>query len=1098
MPKKVIRQQKQKNRDEMKKDFHNSLNVIGKSVEIVTERFGPDGKMFDAEGDHPAFLSKDEYDKIKIDIPEGLDENMVTAVVMGSIMRPDRLSDRILSSGSSIDSSNDILGFNRTFVMENLINGDRRQGEFVDLLPKARQEAKDALIDYGKGKKDAVNKMLKDFMDAGISSSRKFGRDVGYKPNQIRIPEYCVVQLAAKLIDDPNMPPMDGISEIDRMRLKNHVKMQNAVDDYIRAGDKLLNSTPPAGSEERKKLAEEFIFNRLLANIGQQEIKKGQAELNSELVGGMLKKIGVEPADVMETETDFYKLSKNPGVMKATIPILDTYQKYHISDIQAILAEPDGKEKLMQVYGDAIRNSDHYKEIVEAADSNALSDVLDSYSSGKSFEQEYPDIKVPKASAQINKNHKAAYDKEMAVIEKNVVGKAIDSGVLYNIDRKKYGINSTDPDQMKKNADIIKQMYKDLNKTDSWYKRSSETFRNLKKELKGLSSYAKKLADTGREPTEKELAEYERKARKVNALTEKYINNKVVNGNYAQKRVTAVSNIRRHLGANLKSVLTSYENKLNEKDEKLMDDINNDFFEKERPKKYLEHTLNVINSKAAEIEDVKKKSDAMALSNDSVKNVFRGEKWKNADLAKVNNPFGYSIDRTGAYGIAIAAMAAEGKYTLKELTDPNFKQQEKAEKFNEVMQHIQGGTKEDQKWIAENIYKGQKEMLKIVDKEVKNIDFTNPDYKKNEKWLELKSLSYAYFDTWQEMSHCEDEIMPLVQAEMPQIKKYDEYTNLMSLKMGPVMDLKNSDEFISTYTSQMAQNHEVIDTRGSSMVTNLIQEKLVGNLIKETKESNPKVPYSEQFLKKENAEKLQALSQITFNEKVDSLKMDFAMSQDTDKVLGKFLDGSALKDVKAVFDPKKKGSNSIKITGLPTIDQVMKDLKYETMDQLNTKEIDRLKDKSVLKLEKQEDKASPIHKAYLEKAENAVESLSKMIKDKTPLTGNNRDMAREYIKNIFAEKMVGVLEKIGVKFPENSSNEIENTINNLPQFKKATEYIGTGTIAEFAFEDKATELIKSSMKDIEKSINKAQDQKELQQQKEMGRDVAADNRALNM
>ena len=121
-----------------------------------------------------------------------------------------------------------------------------------------------------------------------------------------------------------------------------------------------------------------------------------------------------------------------------------------------------------------------------------------------------------------------------------------------------------------------------------------------------------------------------------------------------------------------------------------------------------------------------------------------------------------------------------------------------------------------------------------------------------------------------------------------------------------------------------------------------------------------------------------------------------------------------------------------------------------------------------------------------------------MIKDKTPLTGNNREIAVNCIKDIFAEKMIGVLEKDGVKLPMNSKKDIEKTIVNLPQFKKATEYIGTGTIGEFAYEDKATELIKSSMKDIRKELDKTDVSKELKLASEKKKNKVIEDKALNI
>ena len=65
--------------------------------------------------------------------------------------------------------------------------------------------------------------------------------------------------------------------------------------------------------------------------------------------------------------------------------------------------------------------------------------------------------------------------------------------------------------------------------------------------------------------------------------------------------------------------------------------------------------------------------------------------------------------------------------------------------------------------------------------------------------------------------------------------------------------------------------------------------------------------------------------------------------------------------------------------------------------------------------------------------------------------------------------------------------EIEKTMETLPQFQKATEYIGAGTLGEFAFEGAANGFVKESIADIQKNlleVKQAEKQAQLEKQAE--------------
>ncbi len=774
------------------------------------------------------------------------------------------------------------------------------------------------------------------------------------------------------------------------------------------------------------------------------------------------------------------------------------YQQYHISDQQVILSRPNGIEELRKYYKNAILKSDLYKDLVEAEGDDIVHE-LDDVSTLK-YMKEYPDVKLPNVSAEINKSHEDAYNKILKQVEKDVTQYIVDKELLYKEDEKDYGIKSFSKKDLEKNAKIMSDMYKTLTDNDVWYKRSSTQFKDLKREMKNLKEMAERMARNGTEPTLKDLSDYEKKAREVNSLTENYLDyKKVAKGDYAKGRLKAVQNIRRHLGTNLKSILITHntieEQKLNREKEELNRELQKNAKEREEQlarENGKAQTKEALERFSGRMERMKK----MDLGLEENKKVFLGDKYTLKDT-KENVPAGYTVWRTAGFSITIMALAAEGKYTMEQLLDPNQIQKEKREMFDQVYTRMKTKTDENQKWIAKQIYEGQKVAFGMIDEYSKDIDFRDTSFVLDEKENKMEAMNKIVFDAWQEMSHCKNEIVELAQKDDPQIKGYDQIKDKISNRIGP---LSNPTAIVSKSVKQITdivEGKSKVQNYAGPIVLQLIQAKINAVGMDELALKDEKgelLPYTQRFTEKQS--KRLEIDQIlaTLDKGISDLGVSLANDPKAFfDVAPKLLDGSAFKDIKTIRGEESPSNpmGSLEIKGIPTKEQLLADVKYEKMIKNEPQKLDFMKNTAIIKYDQEAEKASPVHLKFIEKSKAAVTTLHDMIKGGIKLVGEKREVAKNCLKDIMAEKIVGFMEKSGMKLSADSEKDISRKIEKLPAFEKATDYIGMGELGAFVYEDKAKNLMKESVMEIQKnqaeSQKKEQEQKNLENQAEKGK-----------
>ena len=197
----------------------------------------------------------------------------------------------------------------------------------------------------------------------------------------------------------------------------------------------------------------------------------------------------------------------------------------------------------------------------------------------------------------------------------------------------------------------------------------------MKEGLEKLKKAAQDLAKK-ENPTAKDFGEYDKLARNVDQLADAYlVYKKDPKGDYAQARVKNVQQLRRHLGANLRAMENAYQEMEKKQDDDLQKQMNKEFRKnireaeiKERGEKYLPITKQAIDKELERGSARKEQLEKYSIFN--AREVYAGKNFNPEELKTMKVPGGYSIGRAGGFSVTLMSLAAEGKYTMEQLLDP--------------------------------------------------------------------------------------------------------------------------------------------------------------------------------------------------------------------------------------------------------------------------------------------------------------------------------------------------------------------------------------------------------------------------------------------
>ena len=316
-----------------------------------------------------------------------------------------------------------------------------------------------------------------------------------------------------------------------------------------------------------------------------------------------------------------------------------------------------------------------------------------------------------------------------------------------NINVKKYEFNSLSADSIKKNAAFASSLYETLKSLKYPARRNGEPtdkellFNSILENAKTTRDMAAELSAKKRGVSMSETSFYSTYLNNVIDCCKEYekaMGNPVTEAD--KKRVRGIKAIRAAAVKNKSSL-----------------DKTTDRIEKEIKGKVLDETFGTYFKFSA--------------TSSQAKHSFFGDKYYDVS-SRMENGNGYSMPRTGGMSIAVFALLNEGM-SFKDLTDPAKKIAEKQAMYEKVTQMVIQNDAESQKWIAETIYNGHKNCMKMIDEQSKKLDFgKRRELIKDETYCRLMTLSFYDFDCWQEMAHCKDEITAVAAKDDPAIKEY--------------------------------------------------------------------------------------------------------------------------------------------------------------------------------------------------------------------------------------------------------------------------------------------------------------------------------------
>ncbi|MBR6381885.1 MAG: hypothetical protein IKS07_09470, partial [Lachnospiraceae bacterium] len=371
------------------------LNGKKKSLQGIRSRMASLDGIYGVSGQLPPTVNPDaqnEYNQIRLPVPEGLSPHMVTMIALGCAMDPSRL-DRELTSSSVGGSS--MAAFNQDFLVENIAAGDDRSAKFYAPLLESRRAAKEALEKYASGDTEEVKRHLRTLIQAalnGVSFITFFD-----KPNSLtRAP----LEMAYELVQQNFLGLGDELNEMDKRNLSAAIKQIEATNAALEMEVKELENPSPAGSPQRESFALELLLRvgtgrvNDLRSVATYDRSVQRYETLAEKYGFMRDPQTGKRTQELKNLEDRQKGGVDVGVF--TLGIFDSMTVLP-DETQFLLGGEQGGAELRALYEEAIKGSELYKKLVEAKDAEELKQAIEE--ADRANLTKYPSVQVPTQEA---------------------------------------------------------------------------------------------------------------------------------------------------------------------------------------------------------------------------------------------------------------------------------------------------------------------------------------------------------------------------------------------------------------------------------------------------------------------------------------------------------------------------------------------------------------------------------------------------------------------------------------------------------------------------------------------------------------------------
>ena len=468
---------------------------------------------------HPSIRLHKEYNALQIEeIPDGLDEDTITAIVIGSIMRKDRLEDPMTTS-NFVGGTSTYLAFNRNFVIDNILqkNPDvRRQGNFSLALLEGRRDALKAIEEYKNGHPEKAKEMIQTFVDFafdGVMELRLPTSTTLIEVNASSV-QKAMIQLGTEMVGKPPFYVEGPQSEIRRIIGATRKQNLQAMHRIYEKKYDILTQPKPAGSSQRAEEIEDLLFDQYLVSSFMHSDKENEKAADK-FDKRILDKYGLDEEYDPDTYNDVS--SEMGGLSVAKMRIC---RENHVTDIEVMMSTDEGIQKLKSLYLPEIRKTKLYKDLM-TSEGNKYEDLLHaSDRETKGGLQTFTNVKLDNVSKPVNDRNKINLDKGFKELEPMADDLAV------RVVRGYYQFNGYDKESLKDNVQQLESLNKLMNakmmNDKSLPKAAKPVITELKKVVKNFVNYAKNLSKQKTPITVTDMVQYELFAKDISKLADGY------------------------------------------------------------------------------------------------------------------------------------------------------------------------------------------------------------------------------------------------------------------------------------------------------------------------------------------------------------------------------------------------------------------------------------------------------------------------------------------------------------------------------------------------------------------------------------------------
>ncbi|MBR3539371.1 MAG: hypothetical protein IKN79_09925, partial [Eubacterium sp.] len=476
--------------------------------------------IFGANPQLPASIKlHQEYNALKVENPpKELDENTITAIVLGSIIRKDRL-DHQMTSSTFQGGTSTFEAFNRTFLIENIMKekpDSARQGSFPLILVEGRRDALLAIEEYKNGRPEKAKAMVEDFVNYATSNITRV--PLPSSGNMTKTSENSVPKtlplLGAEMIGKAPFYVEKVDTEVDKIYRGAFHQSMKVVNRVYETRHEILTKPKPAGSPERAREIENLLFDQYLmstlhrANLQKDRIAYRWTDQAPEKYG----------FDSEYDPTHHSEMGDNLGPL--TTEQMWNHRENLVTRHEVMMSTERGIDTLRGLYLPEIRKTQLYKDLVSAEGAKYEDLLRESEAVTTEGLQSIKQIELPDVATEINKKNRARLEQRTKELDAEAEEIAIKST------RDMQEFEGYDEDSLQDNVRHLSYLTKLMDRPILLGKKLPKPAQKIIKELKGavgaFTKYAAELAEQKKEITAADMKKYEMLAKKVQDLSEGY------------------------------------------------------------------------------------------------------------------------------------------------------------------------------------------------------------------------------------------------------------------------------------------------------------------------------------------------------------------------------------------------------------------------------------------------------------------------------------------------------------------------------------------------------------------------------------------------